>query len=191
MKHMSGGLVSILSFLAAAQPSAAQQVDYNRAERFVTWHTSPMISGDRINPQWMEDGTRFWYRNKTGTGHEFVLVSPAAGTRAPLFDHYRMAAAMSLAADTSFIGDKLPFDSFDFVRDETAISFRANKKGFECDLTGYTCVVGDTVASDVPFIESPDRQWEAFVHEYNLWVRPTGGGDSVQLTTDGEEYWGY
>ena len=32
------------------------------------------------------DPDRFWYRNNTGSGYEFVMVNPAAGSREPLFD---------------------------------------------------------------------------------------------------------
>lgn len=185
------GVIGLLAALVPLAPAPAQQVDYNRAERFLTWHTSRMISGDQVDPQWMEEENRFWYRNKTGSGYAFVLVDPIRNTQGPLFDHYRMAAAMGLAADTTFNADKLPFSTFEFLRNETAIEFNANKKRFECELSTYTCIVGDTLLSDNPFVESPDERWEAFVHEYNLWVRPKGGGDSIQLTMDGEKYWSY
>ena len=38
---------------------------------------------------------------------------------------------------------------------------------------------------------SPDKKLEAFVYKYNVYVRPRGGGDSTQLTTDGVQYWSY
>jgi dipeptidyl aminopeptidase/acylaminoacyl peptidase len=185
------GLTGLLLLCAPTFPASAQQVDYNKAERFLTWHTERMISGDVVDPNWMEGNNRFWYRNKMGEGYEFILVDPVTGTRVPLFDHVRLAAAMSLAADTAFIAEKLPFESFELLRDETAIEFTAHKKRFECDIRAYNCTVGDTLPDDTPFVESPDEQWEAFVHEHNMYVRPAGGGDSTQLTTDGVEYWSY
>ncbi|MCH7476379.1 MAG: DPP IV N-terminal domain-containing protein, partial [Gemmatimonadetes bacterium] len=203
--------VTLLLGLVAGMTASttwAQQVDYNRAERFLTWHTSRLISGDQVVPEWMEDNTRFWYRNKTGNGYQFVLVDPARNTQGALFDHYRMAASMSLAADTSFNPDKLPFSSFEFLRDETAIEFTAKRKTFDCDLQTYVCNIessdwrgdeerdqrgvlrsGGTPSNS--FVESPDGQWEAFAMDYNLYIRPKGGGDTTQLTTDGEKYWAY
>ena len=171
--------------------ASGQEVDYHKAEQFLNWNTSRLVSGDEVGPNWLDDNTRFWYRNKTANGHEFILVNPGAPSRQPLFDHYRLAAAMSMANDTAYQGHKLPFDEFEFIRNEQAIEFRLEKKRFECDIRAYNCIVGDTLPSEEPFVESPDGQWEAFVHEYNLWVRPTGGGDSTQLTFDGEEYWSY
>jgi dipeptidyl aminopeptidase/acylaminoacyl peptidase len=177
----------------AAAPAAAQNVDYSRAERFLSWNTTTLIAGDQVNANWFEAGNRdrFWYRNKTGSGYEFVFVDPAQGVRRPLFDHYRLAAAMSMANDTSYVPEKLPFSSFEFLNGESGIEFAAGSKRFECDIVGYSCTVGDTAASTVAYVESPDGKWEAFAHEYNLYVRPTGGGDSTQLTTDGEKYYAY
>ena len=35
-----------------------------------------LISGDSVRPVWYPDGNRFWYRNKTATGAEWVVVDP-------------------------------------------------------------------------------------------------------------------
>ena len=177
--------------LAAPAAVVTQEVDYNRAERFLTWHTSRMISGDQVSPSWLEDGRRFWYRNSFGEGHEFVFVDPGTTTRRRLFDHHRLASAMSLADDTSYVGTKLPFDDFEFVDELRSIEFDARKKRFTCDIVQYLCTVGDTLPSDAPYVESPDGRWEAFVVEHDLYVRPAGGGDSVRVTTDGEEFHSY
>jgi hypothetical protein len=150
-----------------------------------------MISGDQVSPNWLEDGRRFWYRNSLGEGHEFVFVDPGTTTRRRLFDHHRLASAMSLADDTSYVGTKLPFDDFEFGEELRSIEFDARKRRFTCDIVRYACTVGDTLPSDVPYVESPDGAWEAFVVEHDLYVRPKGGGDSVRVTTDGQEFNSY
>ncbi len=171
---------------------AAQGVDYQRAELLLSWHTSPLIAGDEVDPQWIEGSDRFWYRNKTGSGHQFVLVDPVRNTQGPLFDHARLAAAMSMANDTSYVPEKLPFDAFEFADgNEGVIEFSASKRRFECDIRAYACMVGDTLPDATPFVESPDERWEAFVMDHNLHIRPKGGGDTIQITDDGEEFYGY
>ena len=180
-----------LAFVFASTSAAAQRIDYARAEVLLPWHAERMVFGDEVEPNWLADGNRFWYRNKTGTGHEFVLVDPARNTRGQLFDHTRLAAAMGLANDSAYVGTKLPFDSFDLTDGEATIAFRTGRKRFECDIRAYHCTVGDTLASAVPFVVSPDSVWGAFVQDYDLYVRPRGGGDTTRLTTDGEEYYSY
>ena len=170
------------------------QVDYRRAERLLSWNTSRLLSGDSVRAQWLPDGNRFWYRNKTATGAEYVLIDPVRNTRNLVFDNARLAAAMSVARDSAYDPDRLPFATFRFTddgRNEREIEFTANRKRFVCDIAGYRCVVGDTLPSEVPYVLSPDRRREAFVSGHNVFVRSRGGKDSVQLTSDGVEYWSY
>src|SRR5580700_7130764 len=53
----------------------------------------------RIAPHWFDGDNRFWYRNDlAGGAREFILVDAEHGTRAPAFDHQRLATALSKAA---------------------------------------------------------------------------------------------
>ena len=187
------GIISVAGPAGARAQKTVDETTYARAERLLGWHTNQLIAGDAVVPHWMAGGERFWYRNQTDDGAEFIVIDPAARSRGPLFDRDRLAAAMSMAADTSYVGDKLPFRDFDFVEggDEGAIRFDADKKGFTCDIRSYRCEVGDTLPDETGFVRSPDGEWEAFIHEHDLWLRPFGGGDSIRLTTDGEDLWEY
>ena len=185
-------LATVAVSLATTPPAQAQEVDYHRAELLLGWHTSPLVAGGRVVPNWIHDTDRFWYRNNTGAGHEFTFVDPAANEKRPLFDHYRLAAALSLAADTSYVPEKLPFEEFEFVeRDEARIAFETGERRFTCNIQAYMCEAGDTLPDPEPFVKSPDERWEAFVMDHDLHVRPVDGGDTIRLTTDGEEFNGY
>ena len=190
-----GASVSLIALGAVGLPLGAQAVNYSRAEQLLNWNADRLVSGDQVNPQWMKDGNRFWYRNKTANGAEFVLVDPATGSRSLLFDQVKLAQALTSASDTAFDGNKLPFQTFKFGKDgdnESEIEFNAVRKHFVCNIQSYRCTVGDTLPSDVPFVKSPDKKLEAFVSKNNLWVRNAETHkDSVQLTTDGVEYYSY
>src|SRR6185312_9832190 len=71
------GVALLAAPLVAAR---GQQVSYNRAEQLLDWNTSLITFGDEVRPQWLLDGARFWYRNKTQSGAEFVLVDPVRNT---------------------------------------------------------------------------------------------------------------
>ena len=176
--------------LHAASPAAAQDVDYNRADQMLGWNLETKVTGTIGSPNWLRDGNRFWYRVSVPGGHEFIQVDPARRNREPVFDHSRLAAVLSTANDTSYLAEKLPFSSFDFGDDgenERVIEFQMDRRRWECDIVQYQCTAGDSVPRGTTFVESPDKRWEAFVHEYNLWVRPMEGADSVPLTNDGIE----
>ncbi len=173
--------------LGGMTPGAAysQQVDYQRAEQFLTWNALPLIYGDHITPAWLNDGNRFWYRVNTPRGAEFILADPVNATRGLLFDNARLAAALSLASDSSWDGRRLPFTTFRFGANEQQIEFSTAGNAFSCDIVQYTCTKASSTAGGVGFIRSPDGTREAFVRAHNLYVRPVGGGDESQLTTDG------
>jgi hypothetical protein len=184
---------------ATAQPGAriapaVTAVDYSRAEQLLPWNTSRLTFGDEVAPQFFKDGNRFWYRNKTRTGAEYVVINPLTNTRSLLFDNARLAAVMSMAADSTYDPDKLPFRAFRFGNDgddEKTIEFRAGRRQFACDIVRYSCTAKDTTYNESPFVLSPDKKLEAFVVGHDLYVRSRGGKDSVRLTTDGEEYYSY
>jgi len=191
---MSARLLAVASLALLAAPLAAQ-VSYSRAEQLLNWHTTRLVSGDQVTPRWLRDGNRFWYRNKTAAGAEFVVIDPTANTRGLLFDHGRLARAMTIAADTAFDGNALPFQTFRFGSDgddERTIEFNAVRKRFQCNIASYACTVGDTLPASTPFVKSPDKRLEAFIHQRNVWIRnAVTKGDSAQLTTDGVEFNAY
>ena len=192
-------VVACLPFSIEAQSApvsapASMLERYTRAEQLLPWNANRLVVGGTVQPQWYKDGTRFWFRNTTKTGAEFLTVDPTLNVVRPLFDNARLAAAITTAADTSYDPNKLPFQTFRFAKDnedERNIEFRAGRKRLVCDIVAYTCTAGDTLPSEVPYVLSPDRNWEAYVVKHNVWVRARGGGDSTQLTADGVEFWAY
>jgi dipeptidyl aminopeptidase/acylaminoacyl peptidase len=186
---------------ATASSIASAQPDYHRADLIRTAPTRLVGAPDWVNlfgfgnPSWMEDSTRFWYRVATPRGPEFILVDPTRVARRPLFDNARLAAAMSVAGDTTFDPVKLPIPRFRLVRNESAIVFRVGARRYECELASHRCVAGDTLATDPPdwAVSSPDRRWEAVSRKHDIWIRRAdpASRDSLQLTTDGEAEFAY
>jgi dipeptidyl-peptidase-4 len=178
----------------AAQQSARPQVtaqDYARAEKFLSYNTAPLVFGMATRPNWMAND-RFWYRNSIPQGTEFVLVDPAAKTRARLFDHIRLASALSLATDTTYDAFHLPFTQTELSADARSITVDARRKSWTCDLQVYKCTPA-AHKIDPPrnsFI-SPDNRLAAYIRSYNLWVRDLVSGKETQLTTDGVKDFGY
>lgn len=167
--------------------------DYNRAERFIGWNAQTLVSGNQVAARWLDEG-RFWYRNRLGAGYEFVLVDPRARSRAPAFDHDRLASALSLAADTAYEGHKLPFTEFAFSDGGSSVRFQTGDSvRWSCSLGEYVCSGPRADAEPDRRVErpSPDGRWVAFTRDENLWVRAVEGGAERQLTSDGQADFGY
>jgi dipeptidyl aminopeptidase/acylaminoacyl peptidase len=198
-----------LALLVAALPAAAQAprevtaADYARAEQRLGPNATPLVSGVPDAPAWLPDG-RVWYRVPTDGGATFIMANPARRTRAPAFDHARLAQALSAATDRQFDGSNLPFRTFELSPDDRTLTVRLAPPGpargtarrWTCDLSAYRCAAADAGAEprhDPPRNAdvSPDGTRAVFIRDHNLWVKDLVTGAETQLTTDGVEDFGY
>ncbi|MFZ0212928.1 MAG: DPP IV N-terminal domain-containing protein [Candidatus Acidiferrales bacterium] len=183
------GLFS-LPLLATAQGTLA---DYQRAQRFLGGNLQSMISSGDVTPTWIEKSDRFWYRSSGPNGSEFIVVDAAQNTSAPAFDHERLAAALSRAAGHIYQATRLPFYSFEYTKDNSAIHFQVEDAEWTCTLANYECSRGAAAPNPGNSYEnvSPDGRWAAYVNDHNLFVRNTSTGQVEQLTRDGVPGWDY
>jgi dipeptidyl-peptidase 4 len=182
--------------LAAQEPRQLTAADYARAERFLGASTAPLVSGLAGRASWLEDG-RFWYRATTAAGAEFVMIDSARRTRTSAFDHTRLAAALSAVTGGSIEAARLPFQTLEFSKDAQEITVVVASARWTCSMETYTCAVADTAAAAAGFpaprssVTSPDGRYAAYIREHNLWVRDLATNADRQLTTDGQEHFGY
>ena len=72
----------LLASTALAQPPRQlTSADYARAEKFMSYNTTPLVLHSGVRATWLPDD-RFWYRTTTEKGSEAVLVDPSRATRA-------------------------------------------------------------------------------------------------------------
>jgi dipeptidyl-peptidase-4 len=207
--------VFLCAVLIVGMPVFAQQIgtttsrqlattDYARAENFMNYRTAPLVFGT-VRPNWISD-ERFWYRNTTPRGSEFLMFEIGQGTRRPVFDHAKLAAALSSAAASKFDALHLPFSEFEFSPEGQGITFNVRAQRWKCDLTEYKCAAVQSTDSSQPGrrnasmqngqavqleVRSPDGKKAAFIRDFNLWVRDTAKGTETQLTKDGVKDFGY
>lgn len=197
MRNVCWAVILLLTSTATAvsqQPRVVTADQYAHAEQFLGANTFPLVTGVAGPPVWLEDG-RFWYRVSTGDGGSFVLVDPARGRRSEAFDHTRLASALSAATGGAMNAARLALSDLEYSKDGRAITLRAGRRTWQCSLQQYTCAPADT--SDRPYASppnsatSPDGNYAAFIRNHNLWVKDLRNGRDIQLTTDGEEDFGY
>ncbi len=164
-----------------------------------------LVSGGRVAPQWMADGSSFWYSTGAPDNTVIFKVDPEANSKTSLFDVPRLRNALELLLghELPYLG--LPFDSFEFLDDEAAIKFQVVDQEFICQLDDYQiaalpplsaaeqsrttprCVrkAFFALAPDVMELLSPDGCWFAGEKAHNIWLRATYDGREQQLTNDG------
>ena len=171
------------------------------------YNTAPLVYGAGVRPSFLE-GDRFWYRVTRESGAEFMLVNPATGSKAPAFDHAKLAAELSKVAGATYEAGKLPFQALDFTPDGKTLNFSITGKNYQCAVDGSKCSQGGpgpgsgaggrggrgggrggfVRSNDAP---SPDKKKTAFIRDFNLWVRDIPSNKETQLTTDGVKDYGY
>ncbi|KAA2253621.1 prolyl oligopeptidase family serine peptidase [Solihabitans fulvus] len=158
---------------------------YRSAEQLLRHNRSKLVFGDKVRPQWIDGGVRFWYSLRTAAGRQFVLVDPAAGTREPAFDHGRLASALASAAGQQVDAAKLPFEAIEFTGG--AVEFDAFESSWRCDLDTYVCERADAgPPGSFLDITSPDGKHAVYLNGHDLWVRSVEDGAERALTSDGE-----
>lgn len=199
----------------AQQTRVLTKDDYAHAESFLSFNTNKYIDHNEVRPNWISD-SRFWFRDLTAKGSDFILVDAAKGTRAAAFDQQKLATALSEATGKSYDAENLPFPSFEYKNDGRDVQFFADGKTWVFNIKTSKCqtyeqiqekainrvqngvikkVVRISSAVDISHgqrvIPSPNGQLAAFIKDDNLWVRNMQTGKETQLTTDGEKDFGY
>jgi dipeptidyl aminopeptidase/acylaminoacyl peptidase len=189
-------LILTLPLLLAAQGRPA---DYERANGLREKFQSLALDVPG-RPVWIEKTHRFWYRKTVKDGFEFVLVDADAMAKRPAFDHEKLAAALNSAAGEKFKAAKLPFLMIRFTDGEKSIEFEAAEFRWKCDLATYAVTklgpverrrpwpLDEPPESKEPKV-SPDGKREAFIKNFNVWVRSKDKDkkDEAALSLDGSE----
>ncbi len=192
-----------------AQQKVLTKEDYANAERFMAYGVNPLVSHTMATPTFLPDG-RFWYRDTGADGVTFVMVDPARGTKALAFDQVELAGALNAAMAKVPVPDgmtsprvidprHLPITDFTPGEGQAFDVSMGGAMKMHCDLAGAgvcTPMAGgrqggggrrNRAASEL----SPDKKKQAFIRDWNLWVRDVATGEETQLTTDGVKDYGY
>lgn len=195
-------ILLLITGAASAQQStdAVTIQDYVHAEQFLSYNVNPLIDHEYIRSNWIQND-RFWFRDLTANGSNFILVDPEKGRELPAFDQQKLANALSQATGEQYSADMLPIPYFTYTDDGKAIIFSAAGKKWICNLKSYDLQETNkkVTSPEMSFFRndygdeviSPNGKLAAYIKDWNLWVRNLATGKETQLTTDGVKNFGY
>jgi dipeptidyl aminopeptidase/acylaminoacyl peptidase len=97
--------------------------NYELAAAWTAQKVGRLVFDTTVTPRWLEKSDRFWYAFNTREGRRFYFVDPVKKTKAPLFDHAKMAATLTSITRIPYDAQHLPFSNVRFVKDDTAFMF--------------------------------------------------------------------
>ncbi len=202
-------------------PKPINHANWKLEARFSTEYINQYVYSTSLVPHWINDTDVFWYSWKDSNGTRFVRVDPRARSKKPLFDAAKMASQLSELAHKPFDSTNLPITTLTFTKDGKAFRFLLDGIRYEYVWeTGKLTSLGKPGPNDPPEDEtppaqgrggrqgnragaappatenfrvmSPDKKAYVYAQDENLYFAEMSAEDKpVQLTRDGEKYYGF
>ncbi|MEF9978064.1 MAG: DPP IV N-terminal domain-containing protein, partial [Thermomonas sp.] len=176
---------------AMAQAPQVSVADYERAASMLGDRTGPLVDHATSGIGWLDDGSLV-YRERSNGVERVLRFDPATGKTAAAFNAQALADAMNLAAGGKgrpVEAGKLP--PLRVNRNADGSLRLAGMQGeFRCDAAGCSALAKAATGPE-PGAASPDGSREAFIRDWNLWLRDVASGKETQLTFDGKPDYGY
>ncbi|MBN2766354.1 MAG: DPP IV N-terminal domain-containing protein [Paludibacteraceae bacterium] len=191
-------ILAIFSTLSLVLVSQGTHEDYKRAfslnEKF---RDKVFYSG--ISPHWIGKSNTFWYISNTPEGRIYTLVDVNKKTKKTLFDHQKLASALTEVTGKKVDATKLDIKNINaemsdillFEYDNRLLSFehktsilkKAGQKAKQ-KLKPYWGTVNEEKKS-YP-LASPNKACVAYVKDNNVMLKSFITNEEIQLTTDGK-----
>ena len=123
---------------AHAQKQPVINANWTLADKFSNENLRPYIYTSTVTPNWIGKSDSLWYHWKDRDGSRFMLVVPGTRVKQPLFDHARLAAALTTAHRKPFDRNNLPFTTLTFTNDHRGIRFMVDSLRYEWNLRSGT-----------------------------------------------------
>jgi dipeptidyl-peptidase 4 len=210
-----------IAALAPAPATAQQPVvraNWPLADRFTNEAMRPFIYSTSINPRWINETDVMWYSWRDRTGTRWMVANPATRQRQPMFDHQRMAEQLSEIGRKPREAHDLNLTLVSFNEGGRAFRFVVDSVHYEFDLRSERLsslgrltrqqmqleqarIAREGVRNPPPITlpgqppefrnYSPDSTAFAFAREHNLFVVEVATGDTLQVSTDGEQWYSF
>jgi dipeptidyl aminopeptidase/acylaminoacyl peptidase len=187
-------MLGALLLVGAATGTATAQVtsaDYERAAGMLGDRTTPLLDDWLRDATWLDDGSVV-YALVSGGIPAYMRLDPATGKTTPAFDLQALADAVNKAnpKGKQVEARKLSLGDIRSGDDALLVSVRGDDRVYRCG--DKRCVaVAKPKSGDEPGVASPDGSREAFIRDWNLWLRDTATGAETRLTSDGRPDYGY
>ena len=177
--------------LGSAQAQQVTTADYQRAASMLGDRTAPLVDNTISDGDWLDDGSLV-YGLVAGGKTTYLRLDPRTGVSKPAFDARALADAINLAnPDAKRPANAAKLSSLQIKREADGRLRIGTQAGtYLCSDAGCSSMPTPETGSE-PGAASPDGKHEAFVRNWNLWLRDVVSGKETQLTFDAKPDFGY
>ncbi|NLO72014.1 MAG: prolyl oligopeptidase family serine peptidase [Porphyromonadaceae bacterium] len=183
-------------------PVFGQNLDslYKQADNFGRKYSSKFY----YNPadvRAVEGKNLFTYITQTSKGTKFLLINIDDKTTNQAFDQEKTAVALSEKLNRKVEAYNLPFRRFTYSENLDSIFFQVDNAGYSLSLNSYELSErrGQSARRESYWgrsnrensdrrVISPDKKFEAYISEGNLWIRNLETKKAEKLSFDGSPY---
>ena len=173
--------------------------DYNRAYELREKFGAKQVYYANVAPQWIDGTHHFWYVRETPEGRIYVVVDADKKSRKELFDHRKLADALSQASGKEVKADALQpqrlrvnrtLDTLHFVFANHRYTYAVKKNQLTDEGILPTppkqkhWMEVDDEKGGAP-VTSPDGRWSAYIKNDNIYVKELATGQEKALSKDG------
>ncbi|MCQ2268575.1 MAG: DPP IV N-terminal domain-containing protein [Bacteroidaceae bacterium] len=129
-------MFALLAAFSLASLAQERLPEYLQAEKFTQEKLNNMLFSTKVNPVWMQKGSKFWYEYKTTKGTNWYIVDAATRTQKALFDLDELAAQLTEIVQDPFDAQHLNIRGLKVKEDARTFTFqvpstreKASRKG--------------------------------------------------------------
>ena len=189
MKQIIILLCVVCNLTSAKSQISIDTSDYRRAEQFISSNITKKYYRSWVNPQWVKDTSFFWYSINTKKGTEYIRCEVKNGNKKALFNQEKLATLLTKELNKEVKPYNLPITSLEMNKEGDTLIFKANKQWYKYLIADNSISKFDKTEIQKLSSVSPDKSKTVVVHNYNIWLKT--GMDSIQITTNGTQKYGY
>lgn len=201
MKFTKLIIATAATLICAAASAQGTAEDYRRAyslrEKF---GGADKVYYSDVKPQWVGNTHTFWYVRNTPDGPIYVTIDADKRVRRPMFDHKKLAAALSAASGKDIAPATMRFSNLTIDESLTAIDFGFESRRWHYDIRhNRLSPIPTPTAPNKPArhwmevddekgggpVTSPDGRHTAYIKNHNIYVRDESTQTEKQLSVDG------
>ncbi len=180
--------------MISIQAQDLTQDDYKKAVSFMfNNYNNKTAFNLNTNVNWFEDNSGIWFIEYAKDTKTYKTVAFKNRKVKLLFDHQKLAEALSKISDAKVVANDLSFSNIEKTKNSN-LTFRSNGKNYSLNVKTYEIKQKEEDKDKTQNLfesKSPDGKWIAYLKTYNLYIKSIEDKKEYQLTFDGKRGYEY